>query len=81
MTDQWGKSQVSEQRDDVATPHDACTLDQVAESQSTPPLTGNAVVIQHQAEIRAFMESRDFGKDANKIRAILIEFVKFQAGV
>lgn len=35
------------------------------------------VVIEHQDEIAAFMASRDFGKDAWKIRAALVEFVKF----
>ena len=35
------------------------------------------VVIEHQDEISAFMTSRDFGKDAHKIRAALVEFVKF----
>lgn len=38
-----------------------------------------AAVIEHQDEIGAFMRSRDFGKDANRVRAILVEFVKFQA--
>ena len=37
------------------------------------------VVIDHQDEISAFMRSRDFGKDAGKVRAILVEFVKFQS--
>lgn len=36
-------------------------------------------VIDHQDEISAFMRSRDFGKDAGKVRAILVEFVKFQS--
>lgn len=38
-----------------------------------------AVVVKHQDEIAAFMASRDFGKHADTARAILIEFVKFQA--
>lgn len=37
----------------------------------------NVVVIEHQAEISAFLASRDFGKEAGKVRAILVEFVKF----
>ena len=38
-----------------------------------------AAVIEHQAEISAFIASRDFSKDAGIVRAILVEFVKFQA--
>jgi predicted phage-related endonuclease len=38
-----------------------------------------AAVVDHQEEIAAFMKSREFGKEANKVRAILVEFVKFQA--
>ena len=34
-------------------------------------------VIAHQDEISAFLKTRDFGKDENKIRAALVEFVKF----
>ncbi len=37
----------------------------------------NVVVIEHQDVISAFMSSRDFGRDAGKVRAILVEFVKF----
>jgi hypothetical protein len=37
-----------------------------------------AAVVEHQDEIGAFMNSREFGKDANRIRAVLVEFVKFQ---
>ncbi len=36
-------------------------------------------VIEHQDEISAFMASHNFGKDTNKVRAILVEFIKFQA--
>jgi len=39
---------------------------------------GNVVVIEHQEEISSFLHARDFGKDANRIRAILVEFVKHQ---
>lgn len=35
-------------------------------------------VIEHQDEISTFLKSRDFGKNENRIRAILIEFVKWQ---
>lgn len=38
----------------------------------------NVVVIEHQDEISAFLASRDFGKEAGKVRAILVEFVKHQ---
>ena len=37
------------------------------------------VVIEHQDVISAFLASRDFGKEAGKVRAILVEFVKFSA--
>lgn len=37
------------------------------------------VVINCQDEIAAFMKRRDFGKEAQKVRAILVEFVKFQS--
>ncbi|MDR2366002.1 MAG: YqaJ viral recombinase family protein [Zoogloeaceae bacterium] len=36
-----------------------------------PPMDGNV--------IRAFLKTRDFGKETNKIRAVLVEFVKFCA--
>lgn len=38
-----------------------------------------AVVVEHQDEIATFMASREWGKDARKVRPILVEFVKFQA--
>ena len=38
-----------------------------------------AAVVEHQDEIAAFMASRDFRADAGRVRAILVEFVKFQA--
>lgn len=38
----------------------------------------NVVVIEHQDTISAFLASRDFGKEAGRVRAILIEFVKFE---
>jgi len=57
--------------------------DQVADAgkmiEQPTPINKQAVVIQHQDEIASFMKLRDFGKDANKIRAVLVEFVKWQA--
>lgn len=44
-----------------------------------PTVDKQAVVMEHQDEISAFMKSRNFGKDENKIRAVLVEFVKFQS--
>ena len=41
--------------------------------------SNHATVIEHQDEVSAFMHTRDFGKDVNRIRAILVEFVKFQS--
>lgn len=36
-------------------------------------------VVDHHDEISSFMASREFGKESNKVRAILVEFVKWQA--
>lgn len=36
-------------------------------------------VIDNQDTISRFMASREFGKEANRIRAVLVEFVKYQA--
>lgn len=51
-------------------------------SQPVAQVTGiqRDPVIEHQDDISAFMKSRDFGKDAHRIRAVLVEFVKFQEG-
>lgn len=52
------------------------------DAASTPPISAEAkraAVVEHQDEISAFMASREWHKDANKIRAVLVEFVKFQA--
>lgn len=58
----------------------ATPLQAVAKPDIKPePETLRAVVVDHQYEISAFMHSREFGKDANRIRAVLVEFVKFQA--
>lgn len=58
----------------------ATPLQAVAKPDIKPePETLRAAVVEHQDEISAFMHSRDFGKDANRIRAVLVEFVKFQA--
>ena len=50
-----------------------------AQSEPAAPVAkpSNVVVIEHQDEIRAFLASRDFGKETGKVRAILVEFVKF----
>jgi hypothetical protein len=53
-----------------------------ADPMPVPPLAPeekSAVVVQHEDEIAAFMKARDFGKSANMIRAVLVEFVAFQA--
>jgi len=52
-----------------------------APSENVKPIQPEALraaVLDHHDEISAFMNSREFGKDANKIRAVLVEFVKFQ---
>lgn len=72
--DQRAKPQVSESER-----ANTVAQDQVAERQSSPPKSSNVVVIEHQDAIGAFLSSRDFGKDVGKIRAILVEFVKFEA--
>jgi hypothetical protein len=38
-----------------------------------------ATVIDNQDAISTFMATREFGNEKNKIRAILVEFVKYQA--
>ncbi len=51
---------------------------QVANASTTPtPIDIRAVVVEHQDEIGAFMDSRNW-KDENYVRAVLVEFVKFQ---
>ena len=47
--------------------------------QSQVAKPASEVVIERQAEISAFLASRDFGKEEGKVRAILVEFVKFSA--
>lgn len=49
--------------------------------EATAPVAkpGNVVVIEHQDAISAFLASRDFGKEAGRIRAIIIEYIKFEA--
>lgn len=64
--------------------------DQAIKSASSPqetpaqPIQQESIqdaVIEHQDEIAAFLASRSWGKgEESKARAILIEFVKFQAG-
>ena len=50
-------------------------------SQPVAQVTGiqRDPVIEHQDDISSFMKSRDFCKDENRIRAVLVEFVKFTA--
>lgn len=38
-----------------------------------------AVIVEPKGVIAQFMHSREFGKDANRIRSILVEFVAFQS--
>ena len=66
--------------------NDAPSLTQVLHAAAPEPIAKALTteqkaeaVIEHQDEIAAFMASRDFGKDANKVRAAIIEFIKFQA--
>lgn len=40
----------------------------------------NPAPVDNQDVISAFMSNRNFGKDTNRIRAVLVEFVKFQEG-
>lgn len=53
----------------------------VAQPEPAVPVAkpDNVVVIEHQDSIGAFLASRDFGKEAGRIRAIIIEYVKFEA--
>lgn len=66
--------------------NDAPTLTQVLHAAAPEPIAQALTteqkaeaVIEHQDEIAAFMSSRDFGKNANTVRAAIVEFVKFQA--
>lgn len=43
------------------------------------PIDTAAALVEHQDEISDFLKEREFGKEENKVRAILAEFVKFQA--
>ena len=52
---------------------------QAVSAQAQTPETLRAAVVEHQDEISAFLRSREFGKDEHRIRAVLVEFVKFQA--
>lgn len=55
-----------------------CAAPRGAVSQPAPQARpDNVVVIEHQDVISAFMASRDLGKDSGRVRAILVEFVKF----
>lgn len=54
------------------------TLTQVLHA-AAPETISKALTTEHQDEIAAFMASRDFGKDTHKVRAAIVEFVKFQA--
>lgn len=56
----------------------ARAAEELANTQSKAPKLA-AAVIEHQDEIAAFMATRDFGKESHKIRAVLVEFVKFQS--
>ncbi len=67
---------------DAANPGDTITFGGGADSpvsEVVQPIDSNVVVIQHQDDISAFMASRDFGKETGKIRAVLVEFIKFTA--
>lgn len=52
-------------------------LDKAVEAEQASIKPASEVVIDSQPTISAFLASRDFGKEAGKIRAILVEFVKF----
>ena len=47
--------------------------------QQSAPVDIRASVVEHQDEISSFLKYRDFGKEENKVRAILVEFIKWQA--
>lgn len=70
------KAQAKAQAESVAPEEKPAAIEPVAETQ--PAKESRVAVIEHQDEISAFLASRDFGKEANKVRAVLVEFVKFQ---
>jgi len=47
---------------------------------AAPVIDQTVTVIAHQDEIGAFLKTRNFGKDEGRIRAIFVEFIKFQDG-
>ena len=63
---------------DCAAPDPAPTAIAVA-PVAVSVIDTRATVVEHQDEIAAFMASRDFRADSGRVRAILVEFVKFQA--
>ena len=64
-------------RGDGAAPDPAPAADVAPVAASV--IDKQSVVIEHQDGISAFLASRDFAADSGRVRAILVEFVKFQA--
>lgn len=63
----------------TAQPAQAVPAPTGGQPQETGAVTTSNVVVMHQDAISAFLASRDFGKEAGKVRAVLVEYVKFEA--
>ena len=48
-------------------------------TKSVPVANLQSAVIEHQDDISTFLKARNFGREENKIRSVLVEFVKWQA--
>jgi predicted phage-related endonuclease len=60
--------------------HEAAKLTANNQTQFIAPDVKRAAVVEAQDDIAAFMNSREWGKEAGKIRAVLVEFEAFKAG-
>ena len=60
--------------------HEAAKPTANNQTQFTAPDVKRAAVVEAQDDIAAFMNSREWGKEAGKIRAVLVEFEAFKAG-
>lgn len=73
------KAKQNDQSEDA--PHKLVTGDGGAAPLNPAPVVYiQTAVVENQDVISAFMSNRDFGKNTNRIRAVLVEFVKFQEG-
>jgi predicted phage-related endonuclease len=79
--DAQAKAQAAQEARDAAEVRQAGAYAPMGDLKSNvaTPEQKQAAVIEHQDEISEFMASREWGKDAGKIRAVLVEFIKWEA--